>query len=55
MLPNGETRHPPPPTSSAAAAAAPSSILRVLAAEEMAPFTTKQSLEEIEQLQNLLD
>ena len=31
------------------------SLKRVLAAEEMAPFTTKQSLEEIEQLQNLLD
>ena len=28
---------------------------RVLAAEEMAPFTTKQSLEDIENLQNLLD
>ena len=30
------------------------SLKRVLAAEEMAPFTAKQSLEEIEQLQNLL-
>lgn len=31
------------------------SLKRVLAAEEMAPFTTKQSLEEIEELQALLD